>query len=1037
MTIETPSPLSSIPPAPGGEERYRLLFDTIESGFCVVEVNLHAEGGRIDYRVIEANSAFYSQTGFPEAIFGHWLRAAAPDLEEHWFETYGRVARTGRPERFEQGSDLLKRWFDVYAFPAGAEGQVAILFTDISARRNAEIALQESEARFRNMADHAPVMTWVTDATGHCTYLNRAWYEFTGQSPEEARGFGWLEATHPDDRAGAERAFRQANSDKEAFRIEYRLRREDGSYRWAIDAAAPRFAPDGDFLGFVGSVIDIDERRESEDALRDSEARFRLMANSVPQIVWITDGDGRVQFFNQQWSDYIGVPYEAANAPEVAADHVHPDDVNATVKAFEAARQTGTTFIVEHRVRARSGEYRWFLVRGEPHTDPATGRIARWFGASVDIHDRKLAEAEHRRQAEELSAIYAAAPVGLCVLDRNLRFVRINERLAEMNGVAVDDHIGRTVSEVLPDLGDEAIGLLRQVLGGEPLIGVEITTTTAARPGMVRSWRENFLPLRDGSGNVTGITISAEEITEEKAVADALKASEARLREINADLEAEVLERTRERGLIWQHSLDLLSVVDTATGRFDACNPAWAAALGWSTSEIEGHPFAEFLHPDDVATSADAFERLQAGETVQHFENRYRAKDGGERWLSWTVVPEGGKLYSVTRDITAEKERAVELELTQEALRHSQKMEAMGQLTGGVAHDFNNLLAPIIASLDMLQRRGIGGEREQRMISVSLQSAERAKTVVQRLLAFARRQPLQATAVDVGNLITGMADLIGGTLGPQIRVVVDFSSDLPPAKADPNQLEMALLNLSVNARDAMPNGGTLRISASRERVGLGHLSKLPANTYIRLSVADTGDGMDDATLKRAVEPFFSTKGIGKGTGLGLSMVHGLALQLGGALTIQSHLGLGTNIELWLPLSTSVAAGQTATIDMTERAQVAGTVLLVDDEEFVRISTADMLADLGYEVVEAMSAEDALQLLRGGLAPDLLVTDHLMPGMNGTDLARVVRAEHPRTRVLLISGYAENEGVEPGLPRLTKPFRKAELADSLIKLTIPH
>jgi CheY-like chemotaxis protein/two-component sensor histidine kinase len=333
----------------------------------------------------------------------------------------------------------------------------------------------------------------------------------------------------------------------------------------------------------------------------------------------------------------------------------------------------------------------------------------------------------------------------------------------------------------------------------------------------------------------------------------------------------------------------------------------------------------------------------------------------------------------------------------------------------------------------MLQRRGLGGEREQRLIAGAMQSADRAKTLVQRLLAFARRQPLQPTAVDVGKLVSGMADLLASTTGPQIRIVVEIAENIPAAQADPNQLEMALLNLGVNARDAMPDGGTLRISASEEAVGLGHRSRLNPGKYVLLSVADTGVGMDEATLTRAVEPFFSTKGVGRGTGLGLSMVHGLASQLGGALTIQSRPSVGTNIELWLPLGISQAEASSSPVDLAPAPEARGVALLVDDEELVRMSTADMLADLGYEVVEAASAEEALRLLNGGLSPDLLVTDHLMPGMNGTDLARAVQSERPRTKVLIVSGYAESEGISPDLPRLTKPFRNLELAASLAAL----
>jgi CheY-like chemotaxis protein len=334
----------------------------------------------------------------------------------------------------------------------------------------------------------------------------------------------------------------------------------------------------------------------------------------------------------------------------------------------------------------------------------------------------------------------------------------------------------------------------------------------------------------------------------------------------------------------------------------------------------------------------------------------------------------------------------------------------------------------------MLVRRGLGNERERRLIDGALQSAERAKTLVQRLLAFARRQPLQPQAVDLKRLVGGMADLISSTSGPNVQVRVDLPDDLPPATADANQVEMAVLNLAVNARDAMPNGGILTISAARASVRPEQRSSLPRGHYVQLSVSDTGVGMDEETLARAIEPFFSTKGIGKGTGLGLSMVHGLALQLGGGLTIDSRLGEGTTVNLWLPISAQQVEGDERIADLPPAPKGLGVALLVDDEDLVRMSTADMLMDLGYEVAEASSAEEALRLLQEGLEPKLLVTDHLMPGMNGAELARHVMSRSPGLPVLIVSGYAEAEGVAPGLARLTKPFRNSELASSLAALT---
>jgi CheY-like chemotaxis protein len=276
-----------------------------------------------------------------------------------------------------------------------------------------------------------------------------------------------------------------------------------------------------------------------------------------------------------------------------------------------------------------------------------------------------------------------------------------------------------------------------------------------------------------------------------------------------------------------------------------------------------------------------------------------------------------------------------------------------------------------------------------------------------------------------------MTDLVASTSGPRVQVELDIAPDLPAAKADANQLEMAFLNLAVNSRDAMPDGGRLTISAEPETVGAQHRAGLAPGTYVRLSVADTGAGMDEATLSRAIEPFYSTKGIGKGTGLGLSMVHGLAAQLGGALSISSRPGVGTNVELWLPVS--LDAIQSSEPAVANDAQVVGTALVVDDEELVRMSTADMLADLGYAVVEAGSAEDALQLIEEGLSFDLLVTDHLMTGMTGTQLALEVRARQPELPVLVVSGYAEVEGIAPNLPRLTKPYRRDDLATSIREL----
>jgi CheY-like chemotaxis protein/anti-sigma regulatory factor (Ser/Thr protein kinase) len=359
----------------------------------------------------------------------------------------------------------------------------------------------------------------------------------------------------------------------------------------------------------------------------------------------------------------------------------------------------------------------------------------------------------------------------------------------------------------------------------------------------------------------------------------------------------------------------------------------------------------------------------------------------------------------------------------------------MGQLTGGVAHDFNNLLTPIIGSLDTLQRRGVGGEREQRLIYGALQSAERAKVLVHRLLAFARRQPLQPVATGVGDLIGGLAELVSGAMGPQVSLSLEIAENLPNARADAHQLEMAILNLCVNSRDAISGSGRVTISATAERVEAGHATHLKPGRYVRVCVADNGKGMDEATLARAIEPFFSTKGVGKGTGLGLSMAHGLASQLGGALTIDSRPGLGAEVAIWLPECEETAKSAMNFDRAAADPSAAGCALLVDDEEYIRVSTSEMLMELGFNVHEAASAEAALRAIEAGLKPDLLITDHLMPGMTGVELAYAVKALRPDTKVLIVSGYAEIEGLDPRLPRLAKPFVRSDLAVAMAEMQV--
>jgi signal transduction histidine kinase len=373
------------------------------------------------------------------------------------------------------------------------------------------------------------------------------------------------------------------------------------------------------------------------------------------------------------------------------------------------------------------------------------------------------------------------------------------------------------------------------------------------------------------------------------------------------------------------------------------------------------------------------------------------------------------------------EERTREREVALAQVHEMQKLESLGQLTGGLAHDFNNLLMAILTNLDLLSKKLPADPRAERLVNGAIRSAERGAALTTRMLAFARRQELKPEAVDVARLITGMLEMLQRSIGPTIEIDLEFQDGLAPSLVDPNQFELALLNLALNARDAMPDGGRLAISARCEVVGTDTQS-LASGDYICVAVRDTGTGMSEATLKRAPEPFFTTKGVGKGTGLGLSMVYGLATQSGGEIKISSGVDIGTTIELWLPVATSGQVDKTKPTTLPAIAGRACRVVLVDDDQMVAESTAAMLEDLGHQVFVAPSGAHALELIKSNTEVDLVITDHAMPGMTGMELAKHIRNTRPNLPIILATGYADlPNGDEPGLPQLAKPYRQRELA----------
>ncbi|MDR6872132.1 PAS domain S-box-containing protein [Bosea sp. BE125] len=457
---------------------------------------------------------------------------------------------------------------------------------------------------------------------------------------------------------------------------------------------------------------------------------------------------------------------------------------------------------------------------------------------------------------------------------------------------------------------------------------------------------------------------------------------------------------------------------------------------GYRPDEIIGRHFSVFYTQEE--REAKVWERaLAVARSAGNYQTEgWRVRKNGERfWASVAIDPIRDDQHNIigfakiTRDMTERRQAEQALEAAREALYQSQKMDALGQLTGGVAHDFNNLLNAVVGSLELL-RKQVTDERQLGLIENALKGATRGITLTQRLLAFARKQDLQVSSVNVYELVAGMTDLLSRSLGTSIELETSFPTSLKPVAADPNQIELAVLNLAVNARDAMPEGGKITISAKNETVPAGSAGSLQPGEYVRLAVTDTGAGMDQETLARASEPFFTTKGIGKGTGLGLPMVMGTAAQLGGRLELESRVGEGTTAALWLPVSQPLSGSLS---DAPEaNAEPAKTtpsirVLAVDDDALVLMNTVALLEDLGHEVVEAGSGREALRMMGEDAAFDLVITDQAMPHMTGSQLITELNDRWPGIPIILATGYAELPDSLPAhVKRLSKPFWQKDL-----------
>ncbi|MDO1560445.1 PAS domain-containing protein [Brevundimonas sp. 2R-24] len=952
---------------------------------------------------------------------------------------------------------------------------------DITPQKVAEASLRESEQRFRLLSEAAPVMLWMSGPEGECQHLNRALRAFWGVS-DDLSLFSWSDTLHPDDAGIVWRATAAALEAEAAFSVEARYRRYDGEWRTLTTEALPRFDADGAFLGMIGVNVDVTDARRAEAALRHSEARFRAVADNIPQIAWMADADGDIYWFNDRWYEFIG----ADPADGMTWDWntiLHPDYWGVTRERFFSNVAAGEPWEDTFPMRSAAGEWRWFLSRARPIRDES-GAITQWFGTNTDITDLREAErvlrdeqsrkdfliglSDRLREVSDPDDLMrvAAEAVGAHLEADRAGFGEVDEaeeRLSIRNAWARDGAADLTGLWTMRDFGPRLLADLKR---GRPFAIADVcrdARTKSHADAYERIGVRGFLgaPLVRGNHLIALFFVHTNEPRE-------WTEAEAQLVQELAARKWAALERARAQAAVREseerfraiaNSAPILIWVTNADRTRAFVNETYVRFHGGTYEDALTADWRAALHPDDIDRVIRESLAGEASRKAFPLEARYRRHDGEYRWLRSYSQPRldrtgalagfVGVAYDITearqveRDLTRlnellEERVAAALEeksRAEEALVHAQRMEAVGRLTGGVAHDFNNLLTVVIGGLEMILKSPEDTGRLKRLGEAALSAARRGEQLTHQLLAFSRKQELRPQVLNLTALIRTGAPLLKRAVGEAVELRLPRTRKSLMASVDAGQFEAALLNLIVNARDATPGGGRITIRCEAASLAEDQVRGLPAGDFARVSVEDTGSGIPPHVLDRIFEPFFTTKDVGKGTGLGLSQVHGFAHQSGGGVEVKSEPGRGTTVSILLPLLEASETAEPAPPSPRDRSHLSGrTVLLVEDDMAVGDIAADLLQGLGLKVERAGDAGEALsKLSQSGF--DLLMTDIIMPGgMNGVALAREAISRRPRLAVLLSSGYP-GDSLGDALqdvpwPLLRKPYDEAELTEAL-------
>lgn len=757
---------------------------------------------------------------------------------------------------------------------------------------------------------------------------------------------------------------------------------------------------------------------------------MNLMLNS-PDSAYLIWGPEYAFFFNDAYS--ILLPASAADAmgrPVASVwgqawEQVRPQAEQAL--AGGNARTENLPFVV---VRDGQQQQTWWSLS----FSPLYGETGLVDGVFCHVHEttqQVAAQTRHNETEAFTQRVLASIDDCIKVLDLDSRLVFMSEggqRIMEVTDFGAIR--GCPWPDFWQDQGNiDARNAVQAARAGRSASFMGIAKTMA---GTVKWWHVQVSPILDKTGNPEKILCVSRDITE-------LRDAQQALLMLNNSLEQQVREQTQDHDRIWRLSSDLM-LVARFDGIITAVNPAWTQALGWSEDELPGSQFLNLVHPDDLASTRAAMHGLEHGSNIPNFKNRYRHRDGSWRTIAWTAVPDQHFIHAVGRDIQAQVEADEALRLSEEALRQSQKLEAIGQLTGGVAHDFNNLLTVIRSCADLLRPAGLAEERRIKYVDAISSTVDRAARLTGQLLAFARRQALQPEVFDVGKSVLRIGEMMDTLTGSRIQVQIDVPDEPCFIFADGSQFDTALVNMVVNARDAMSGAGRLSIQVGRARSTAPGLNTTPTtDEYVTISLTDTGTGIAQDKLGAIFEPFYTTKGVGEGTGLGLSQVFGFAKQSGGEVLVDSELGNGSCFTLYLPCAPRDASAAVETPPQEHVAMPGLSVLMVEDHQGIGTYTRPMLEQLGFEVHWVTGAQQALhELANNPERFQVVFSDIAMPGMSGLELHARIEALYPWIPVVLTTGYSTEftplgPDQEHRFDLLQKPYSTEDLAATLQKV----